>query len=393
MDKIKEVQKHLQKMKADGWLLYDFHYCNDLTRYFLNISPKAKVTRRFFYWIPASGEPIKLLHAIEPHVLEAWPGKELFYNSWQSMQSQLKKVVGNAKKVAMEYSPMNAIPTVSKVDAGTIELVRSFGAEVVSSGSFLPHFTAVLTEDQGKSHVRAGKALDEVVEEAWQWIAKHLTEGKPVYEHEVQAKILSSFKERDLETDGPPIVAVNEHSADPHYGPSSAHPREIKKGDFILIDLWAKEKKPGSVFGDITRVGVAKKHPTPREQEIFSHVRNAQKAAVDLVCRRFKEHKELLGWEVDECARNVIRKAGYGDQFIHRTGHNIEEHLHGSGANIDNLETHDERPLLPSTCFSIEPGIYLPNEFGVRLEHDLYVHSNGTVEIVGGEQDGLRCLF
>ena len=393
MSKIAEAQKYLQKMKVDGWLLYDFRGTNDLARHFLEISSKEKITRRFFYWIPASGEPIQLLHFIEPHVLEKWPGHKEFYNSWQSLRSQLKKVLGKSKRVAMEYSPLNAIPTVSKVDAGTVELVRSFGVDVVSSGGFLPYFMAALTPSQGDSHIRAGKALDEIVEAAWKWIAKQLEEGRPVHEHEAQEKILRDFEARNLNSEYPPSVSINEHTADPHYVASADHPREIKKGDFILIDLWAKEKKPGSIFGDITRVGVARKAPTAREKEIFTLVRKAQKAATELVCKRFAEHKEICGWEVDALARKIISDAGFGDHFLHRTGHSIEENLHGSGANLDDLETHDERPLLLSSCFSVEPGIYLPGEFGVRLEYDLYIHSDGKVEIVGGEQDEIRCLF
>jgi Xaa-Pro aminopeptidase len=264
---------------------------------------------------------------------------------------------------------------------------------VVSSADFLPHFTAVLTEEQAKTHLRAALALDQIVDEAWGWIGQHLKEGRALTEYDVQQHIVQAFKKNELITDHPPIVGVNAHSADPHFEPLKGNSSPIRKGDFILIDLWAKEKGEGAVFGDITRVAVAAAKPTDRQQEIFRLVRQAQKKAVALIRERFKQKKRIEGWEVDEAARRVIREGGYGDFFIHRTGHSIEIELHGSGAHMDNLEMHDVRPLLPATCFSIEPGIYLPKEFGVRLEHDIYIHPDGTVEVTGGEEEELRCLF
>lgn len=288
---------------------------------------------------------------------------------------------------------MNAIPYVSKVDAGTVELVRSFGVEVVSSGSFLAHFTAVISDEQGQSHVRAGKALDQIAEGIWKWIAAKLRSDEAIGELEVQQQMLREFERHGLETDSPPIVAVNAHSADPHYATSPQHSSPIKKGDWIQIDLWGKERQPGAVFGDISRVGLAGQKPSEKQQQIFTLVRSAQKKAIALVKQRFAEKKGIAGWEVDDAARKLIAQAGFGDYFIHRTGHSIETSVHGSGANMDNLEMHDERPILPSTCFSVEPAIYLPDEFGVRLESDVYVHKDGKVEVVGGEQDEIACLL
>jgi len=391
-DKIKEAQKRLKEIGAEGWLLYDFHKNNELAHLFLEIPRDQMTTRRFFYWIPVEGEPVKIVHAIESHALDAWPGQKRTFLSWQSLQKEIGDVLKGKKRIAMEYSPKNAIPYVSRVDAGTMDLVRSFGVEVVSSGNFLPYFTAVLNEKQAESHLRAAKALDRIVDDTWKWIGDHLKQGKAITEYDAQQKICGDFSKAGLITENLPIVAVNAHSADPHYIPKERDSSPIRKGDFILIDLWAKEKQEGAVFGDITRVGVAADRPSPKQEEVFRIVRNAQIAATELIKHRFAQNKRIEGWEVDDAAREVIRKAGYGQYFIHRTGHSIEVHLHGSGAHMDNLEMHDERPILPSTCFSIEPGIYLPGEFGVRLEHDIYIHKDGKVEVTGGEQKHVVCI-
>lgn len=391
-EKLLDAQRYLREMKVDGWLLYDFHHSNDLAHLFLEIPPQKKVTRRFFYWIPAQGEPVRLVHAIESDVLDAWPGEKRHFLSWQSLHEELGKILSKAKRIAMEYSPNNAIPYISKVDAGSVDLIRSFGVEVVSSGPFLLHFTSVLTKEQGQSHVRAGAALSRIVDEAWDWIREKLKSKEPFGEFEVQQQMLRGFERLGLETDGPPIVGVNGHSADPHYMPSESRSSPIQKGDFIILDLWGKEKTSDAIYADIARVGVAAKHPSEKQQQVFNVVRTAQKEAIALVRKRFAERKKLYGWEVDDAARNVVKRAGFGDYFIHRTGHSIDRSVHGSGTHMDNLEMHDERPVLPSTCFSVEPGIYFPNEFGVRLESDVYVHPDGTVEVVGGEQDQLVLL-
>lgn len=393
MNKIQQAQKFLKERHLDGWLLYDFHGSNPLARHFLGIPQHVMTTRRFYYWIPAEGEPVKVVHAIEAHVLDAVPGEKKTYSSWQLLETDLAHVLKGAKKVAMEYSPRNAIPYVSMVDGGTIDLIRSFGIEVVSSADFLPNFTACLTDEQIASHLRAGKAVDKVVMGAWEWIRNHLTSGKSVTEYDVQQKIAADFKKLHMLADHDPIVGVNAHSADPHYEPPKEGSSPIRKGDFILIDLWAKESKEKAVYADITRVGVAASHPTPKQQEVFSIVRSAQKAAIHLIQTRFAQKKRIEGWEVDEATRSVIRDAGFGKYFTHRTGHSIEISLHGSGAHMDNLEMHDVRPILPGTCFSVEPGIYLPGEFGVRLEVDILIHKDGRVEVTGGEQDAITCLF
>jgi len=391
--KIRKAQEFLQEMKADGWLLADFHRNNPLAHLFLEIPPELHLTRRFFYWIPAKGDPVRIVHAIEPFSLASWPGEERIYLSWQSLRKEIGAVVAGAKRVAMEFSPMNGNPYVSCVDGGTVDLVRSFGAEAVSSGSFLSHFTAVISPAQGESHLRAAAALDQIVQDTFRWIGERLKQEKPVDEYGAQQKILREFDRLHLFTDSAPHVCVNAHSADPHFATQKEGASRIRKGDFVLIDLWAKEQGEKAVWGDITRVGVAAERPTLRQQEVFGAVRSAQKAGIELVKRRFSEKKKVMGFEIDDAVRNVIRKAGFADYFIHRTGHNIEINLHGNGPHLDNLEMHDDRPILPGTCFSVEPGIYLPGEFGVRLESDVYVHADGRVEVTGGEQDEIYTLL
>lgn len=391
-EKIKKAQNHLKEEHFDGWLLYDFMRSNPLMYTFLEFPEHIIFRRRFFYWIPAGGEPIKLVHAIEPNILDEWPGIKKIYFSWQSLHAELQALLKGKRRIAMEYSPKNEIPYVSKVDAGTIEWVRSFGVEVGSSANFIPYFTAVLDGSQAESHINAGKSLDFIVGETWQWIFYMIKKGEFFTEYDVQQKILAEFEKRNLVTDSPPNVSVNAHSADPHYSPSKKTSLPVSLGDFILIDLWAKENTPRSVYADITRVGTAAKKPKDEQQRIFDLVRTAQKAATEFVKERFASNKKVLGFEVDDVARKIIADAGYGKNFIHRTGHNIGEELHGSGAHMDNLETHDVRPILPGSCFSIEPGIYLEGDFGVRLEYDLYVDLQAQVHIVGGIQDKIICF-
>lgn len=391
-ERIADVQKHLAKEKIDGWLLFDFVGQNSLARDFLQINPHQLTTRRYFYWIPVSGEPIQLLHVIEPHVLEHLPGKKMHYLKWQELEEALGQILKGAKTVAMEYSPNNAIPYLSKVDGGMIDLVRKFHVEVVSSGSFLQYYTCLLSEQQLKSHLKAAAFLDQTVAKAWDHIGSSLKEGKRIDEYAVRSFIADQFEMAGYITEGLPICAVNAHSADPHFEPLKEGSSEIKKGDFILIDLWCKSKESGSVYADITRVGFAGKEPTARHQEIFSIVRSAQRTATEFVAKKWKAREKIRGCDVDMVCREVIEKAGFGKYFTHRTGHNIYTKDHGPGAHIDSLETNDLRPLIEKTCFSIEPGIYLPNEFGVRCEYDVYLHPDGSIEVTGGIQDCITMI-
>lgn len=378
---IEEIQKQLTFYKIDGWLLFDFHGSNPLAVSVMQIPQGVLNTRRCFYFIPKEGAPIKLVHKIEAHNLDHLPGEKKTYFSHREMQRLLGEVLKGIKTVAMEYSPNQAIPTVSVIDGGLIDLVRGYGAKVVSSAPFLQAFTCLMSDEQYTLHKEAANVLEKAVTDAWDLIRSRLSKDEPIDEYQVQQFILDYFKKKGCVTEGKPICGVNGNAADPHYIPTKEKHSPIKKGDFILIDLWCKKDLPHAVFADITRVGIAAEKPTVKQQEVFSLVRKAQKEGTDLVIKRYREGKEIQGGEVDQLVRKVISDGGYGDYFTHRTGHNIYTVNHGPGANLDAIETDDHRPLIPRTCFSVEPGIYLPGEFGVRLEYDVYIHPDGTVEI------------
>lgn len=390
---IKLIQDALKKTQIDGWLLYDFQGNNPLARQMLGIPQQQHLTRRFFYWIPKEGEPIKIVHAIESTALDKLPGEKLLYLQWEVLHENLQEILPSGKKVAMEYSPNCALPYISKVDAGTVELVRTFGVEVVSSAPLLQQFTSIWDSNKWESHCRAAKLVDEVVGGAWEKIRKALKEEKPLTEFELQQWILREFDKAGFYTEWDPICAFNEHSADPHFSPEKEESYVLKRGDFVLIDLGCKEKKPGSVYADFTRVAVAAENPTPKQEEIFRIVKEARDAAIALIRMRMESGKEVMGCEADRACREVIENAGYGKQFIHRTGHNIDEDVHGPGAHLDSLETLDDRLLIPSTCFSVEPGIYLPGEFGVRLECDVYISPERKVIVSGELQQKIPTIY
>jgi Xaa-Pro dipeptidase len=392
LDNLNSIQEALCSQNLDGWLLYDFRRTNNLACEFLDIPAHKIFSRRFLYWIPAKGEPIKIVHVIEEHSLDHLPGKILSYRSWQELENRIASVLTKSKRVAMEYSPKNAIPYVSKVDAGTIELVRSCGVDVVSSADLLQKYLNVWDAEQLKSHFYAAEVVSSTVQKAWDFIANALKAGKTVSEYTVQQFILEEFDRQGCVSEDAPICAVNANSANPHYCADSETFEFIRQGDFILIDLSCKQKIPKAVFADITRVAVAANKPTAKQQEIFSIVKKARDAGTELVRNRINKSEKLCGYQVDECCRKVITDAGYGDFFLHRTGHNIGEEIHGSGAHLDSLETVDQRELIPGTCFSIEPGIYLPGEFGVRLEYDVYIHLDRKVQVTGGVQVEITTL-
>lgn len=389
--KLQDVQSDLQKQQIDGWLFYDFRRSNDIACKFLGILPDQLLTRRFFYWIPAKGDPVKIVSSIEDP-LKSLPGSTLRFTGWQQMEAHLKTTLAGIRTVAMEYSPRNAIPTISKVDAGTIEMIREFGVNVVSSSDILQKYTSVWTKEQLESHLKAADVLDKTAAKTWAMIFEKIVSGESITEYQVQQFMLNEFELNGCITADPPICAVNAHSADPHFSPDKNNSVSIKPGDFILIDLWCKLKSADAVYADITRVGVAAESPTAKQQKIFDIVREAQVKATDLVRERFKDDQPIRGWEIDQAARDVIVAAGYGDYFIHRTGHNIDTSDHGNGANIDNLETQDQRYILKQSCFSIEPGIYLPGKFGVRLEYDVSVGADGDVMVTGGSQDAIYTI-
>jgi Xaa-Pro aminopeptidase len=382
---IASVQTALRHLNIDGWLLYDFRGSNVLARRVAQIPGGAMLTRRWFYYIPATGEPKKLQHRIEPHALEHLPGTARTYLQWQQFESGVADLVRGAKTVAMEYVPRNANPYVSRVDAGTIELVKSCGVEIVPSGDLIQMFEACWSDDQWAMHQEATKHTTSAYDVVWQFIGARTRNGGSVRETEVQECVLDHFRRNGLTTDHAPIVGVGPHSGDPHYEPKAGSDGIIRQGDFVLVDLWAKLDKPKSVYSDLTRVAFVGKDIPGKQLEVFNIVAAARDAAIKRVQDAFGKKEPLQGWQVDRAARDVIEKAGYGEYFIHRTGHSIGEEDHGNGANMDDLETHDTRRILPRTCFSIEPGIYLP-EFGVRSEVNVYIGADGGVNVTGGEQ-------
>lgn len=373
-ERIDAIQQALRTQRsADGWLCYDFRGSDPLSYRVLLLDPSMHVTRRWYYWIPSEGTPGKLLHLIEPHVLDQLPGETNYYVSWEQQQQLLARLLGGRRRVAMQYSPLNAVPYVSRVDAGTIELVRSCGVEVVSSADLIQTFEAVWTDHQLESHQYAAAALRRIVDDAFAHVAEAVRKNGALTEYGLQQFILGRIREAGMVTSSAPIAAVSAHSANPHYGPGPNGSAEIKRDDLILIDLWAKRAEAGSVYADITWTAYAGTRVPAKHREIFELVRKGRDAALEFVRTQVGSGHRPYGYEVDAACRRVIDAAGYGDRFVHRTGHSIGEEVHGNGANIDGLETRDTRQLMPRTCFSIEPGIYLPGEFGIRSELDVYV--------------------
>ncbi|RMG55877.1 MAG: aminopeptidase P family protein [Acidobacteria bacterium] len=383
-DIIGRIQEALKRAGIGGWLFYDFRQSDPLAYRILGLDETRLGTRRWFYFIPAEGQPAKIVHAIEREHLDALPGKKFVYLSWQQLHEYVRQTVRGCGTVAMQYSPNNDIPYVSRVDAGTVELIRSFGVDVVSSSDLVAQFEAVWTEAQWQSHRWTADRLRRIIDETFAEIARRVRERGETSEYDVQQFMMALFERDGLITDHPPIVAVNAHAANPHYAPTRERTEPIREGDFVLIDYWAKKKDdPEAVYADYTWTGYVGRSVPDRYAHIFDIVRRARDRAIDFVRQAVRAGRSLHGWEIDEVARTVIAEAGYGPYFIHRTGHSIGKEVHGNGANIDNLETRDHRRILPHTAFSIEPGIYLEGEFGVRSEVDVYVTERDA--IVTGE--------
>lgn len=377
------IQAALRERNIDAWLFYDHHHRDPIAYRVLGLPETLMTTRRWYYLIPAEGEPSKLVHRIEAGHLDTLPGKKALYSGWQELFEQIKVLLAAHRDIAMQYSPNNLVFTMSLVDAGTVEMIRGLGKNVVSSGDLVALFEATLTEDQIKSHFAARDALDKIIPAVFQEIGRQVRNGG-TNEYKIQQWILEAFKRENLETVDAPIVGVNAHSGDPHYEPHAEGSSPIKEGDFVLLDIWAKQSKPGAVFYDITWTGFVGKNPSTRMMEVFHTVRDARDAGIKAVEQGIGSGKNLAGWQVDRAARDHIKKAGFGSYFIHRTGHSISTEIHANGANMDDLEIHDERQILPNSLFSIEPGIYLP-EFGVRSEINMLIRQN-SAEVTGNIQ-------
>jgi Xaa-Pro aminopeptidase len=387
---VKEMQRDLRGAGVDGWLLCDFRGRDPIALRLLKLPPGMR-TRRWFYFVPAKGAPRKLVHKIETAALASVPGTTAYYAGQQELQANLKKLLGGAKHVAMQYSPGNQIPYVAMVDAGTVELVRACGAKVVSSADLVQKYEACWTAAQLATHRAAGVAIDRIVAAAFKLAADAVRAGKGITEYELQQFIRAEFAAAGIVADDGPDVAVNANASDPHYGPNAGNCAPIRAGDFLLLDVWGKTKDAASVYYDITWVGYLGATVPEKFAKVFRVVRDARDQAVELIQSRIAARKPLAGWEVDKAARDVIEKAGYGKYFTHRTGHNIGEAIHGNGANMDNLETHDTRRLIPRTCTSVEPGIYL-RDFGIRSEVDVYIGER-EAEVTGVVQREVLALL
>jgi Xaa-Pro aminopeptidase len=387
---IAEMQKDLRSAKVDGWLFYDFRGRDPIAHRILDLLPGMR-TRRWFYFVPAKGTPKKLVHKIEAGSLAALPGETLYYAGQKELRDNLKKALGRAKRVAMQYSPMNAIPYVAMVDAGTVELVRRLGPKVVTSADLVQKYEACWSKPQLDSHMAAGRAIDRIVSEAFAYAAKCVKEKRPITEYDLQQWMLQKFTEAGITTEEGPDVAVNQNASDPHYGPTKQKAAPIREGDLLLLDVWGKLKSEDSVYYDITWMGYLGATVPEKYAKVFRVLREARDRAVELIRSHIKSGKPLQGWQVDKAARGVVEKAGYGKYFFHRTGHNIGTAVHGNGVNMDGLETQDERHLIPRTCNSVEPGIYLP-EFGMRTEVDVYVDEK-EARVTGAIQNEILPLL
>jgi Xaa-Pro dipeptidase len=374
------IQAALRERNIDAWLFYDHHHRDPIAYRVLGLPSSLMVTRRWFYLIPAKGEPSKLVHKIEAGHLDSLPGSKRVYSGWQELFEQIKLFLADYKTIAMQYSPNNLVFTVSLVDAGTIELVRGLGKNVVSAADLIAQFEATWTDEQIQTHFAARDAVDSITTAAFAEIGRRVRNGGTT-EHAMQQWLLEAFQRENLVTDDPPVVAVNANSGNPHYEPHAESSAAIREGDFVLLDIWGKKNTPGAVYYDITWTGYVGKAPSDKQREVFQIVRDARDAGVKTVLDAINAGQRIAGWQVDRATRDHIKKAGYGDYFIHRTGHSIGTDVHSNGANMDDLEIHDERQILPNSCFSIEPGVYLP-EFGVRSEVNVLVRPN-RAEVTG----------
>jgi Xaa-Pro dipeptidase len=395
------LQAAVRAAGPDGWLFADFRRSNPVAHAILGLPEQAFFSRRWAYYVPAQGQPTKLVSAVESHVLDSLPGEKRIYRTWQQYEETLRELVAGARRVAMEYVPNCAIPYSSRVDAGTIELVRALGPEVVSSADFAQAFEAVLTPEQIEGHRMAGRALLRARDRLVPWLREEVEAGTPLGEYQVQRKLAALMEEEGLHLDESemPLIAVNGNAANPHYAPNAERHAPLTRGDVLLIDWSARRPGEYTIFADYTWMLYLGMRDEPRYQranELFQVIRQARDTGIALLEERFKSGQRIAGYEVDDTVRAVVDAAGYGDAFVHRTGHNIATTVHGNGAHLDNLETHDTRPLLANTITSMEPGIYLPGEnIGVRTEVDVILLPDGRgVEVTGTPaQEEVQPLF
>jgi Xaa-Pro aminopeptidase len=391
MAPIEQIQAALRAEGLGGWLFFDHHRRDPLAYRVLHFEPAQSVTRRWYYLVPANAAPRKLVHRIESHVLDPLPGEATLYSGWRDQERQLPALLEGCRRVAMQYSPRCGVPYVSLVDAGTVELVRACGVDVVTSANLIQIFEAVWTPQQYASHKHAATHVDEIRRAAFARVSDALRAGSRITEYDVQQFIRKSFTQAGLTTDHGPIVAVNANASNPHYEPERDRYSDIQPGDLLLIDLWAKLDQPGAVFYDITWTAYCGATPPEEMLNVFEAVAGARDAAVQCVKDAATDGVALAGFEVDDACRGYLRERGFDEFFFHRTGHSIGAEVHGNGANMDNYETHDQRRIVPGTCFSVEPGVYLP-DFGIRSEVDVY-RAESSAEVTGEVQTELLRLL
>lgn len=391
IDTIQEALKQIPDL--DGWLIYNYRKSNPFAYEILGIAENEHITRRFFYWIPREGMPVKIVHAIEPHVVAHLVGTEIIYASWQDLERQINHLLAGKKKVAVEYSPRNHIPTLSRIDAGTAEWLSTLGITIVSSWPILEQWLSRWTKQQRALHLEAANILDSVFKDSFQMIKEALLNETHITELHVQEQIVKFLHSRHCVTSHFPICAVNENAAKPHYSPTQEYNRRIKKGDLILLDIWCKKNNPNATFADFTQVALASATVDDKITATYAAVLQAQQACIEFIKQRLSLQKNIYGFEVDDIARNYIGSLSLASYFTHRTGHNIHTTVHGHATHLDNFETHDTRKLMPRTCFSIEPGIYFPEKYGIRLECNGYITDAHELEITGSAAPSLPLLF
>jgi len=378
------IQDAIREFGFDGWLLYDFRGSNVLARRILQIDDDAIASRRYFCFIPSQGPPTRLVHRIESGMLDHLPGAKHVYLTWQELEDGIRDAVSGCSRLAMEYSPRNGNPYIARVDAGTVELVKSFGCTVDSSGDLISLFEATLSEAQLAAHLAASEVTNASFDRAWRFIADRIADNGSVEELEVQELILRHFSENNVITDHPPIVAVNGNGGDPHYETGTGKNTKITSDCCVMIDQWARHDHEDGIYSDLTRCGYTGRDIPEHYSKVFNIVAAGRDAGIECVRTVLAAGAQLQGWQVDDAVRQVISEAGFKDAFCHRTGHSLGRETHGNGTHIDNLETHETRRILPRTLFTIEPGIYLP-EFGIRSEVNVFVHADSTIQVTGGQ--------
>lgn len=389
-ERLRSIQQALREEHIDAWIFADFKGSDPIAQRLLGLSGKAMVTRRWFYVIPAQGEPTRLCNQIEPHSLDHLPGALVLYGKWQDWQAKLASALKGMKALACQYSPEGVIPALGRLDTGLGEYLRGLGLQLVSSGDLVARFEVTLDREQVDGHFRAMEVLLDTVDMAFARVRSSLNAGEPLTEYALQQAMLDHMKAGGLVTDAAPIVGVDAHAADPHYEPGPEGSSTIRGGQVLLLDLWGKEQTPGSVYADITWCAWTGTSVPDEQGKVFRIVRDARDAGIAKALTAAAD--KVCGWEVDRATRDVIDGAGYGDFFIHRTGHSIYEEDHANGANMDDYETRDTRRLLQNTLFSIEPGIYLPGRFGFRSEVNVLVRESDVV-VTGRRQEELPALL